>query len=138
MMEAIAISRSALNVEWQRLEVIAQNLANENTTRTNGGGAYQPLRLISGPQTGFGAAMELARPVGVRAVGIVEQAGATRRVLDALHPHADADGFVTYPDIDRAGEMALMIRTSRIYQANTTMLSMAQQMYMRALDLGKR
>ncbi|MBC7042334.1 flagellar basal-body rod protein FlgC, partial [Salmonella enterica subsp. enterica serovar Enteritidis] len=52
-MDAIAISRTGLDVEWQRLQVIAQNLANINTSRTASGQPFHPLRLLSGPQVDF-------------------------------------------------------------------------------------
>ena len=140
-MDAMAISRTGLDVEWQRLQVIAQNLANLNTSRTASGGAYRPLRLVSGPNQGFASLLSSASPTalsGVKTYGIEETAGQVRRVHDPKHPHADADGFVSYPEIDRAGEMTLMIQTSRAYEANLVALNLAHQMYSRALDLGKQ
>lgn len=140
-MDAMAISRTGMDVEWQRLQVIAQNLANLNTTRTAAGGAYKPLRLVSGPNQGFASLLSSASPAalgGVKTYGIEEMAGQVRRVHDPKHPHADADGFVTYPEIDRAGEMTLMIQASRAYEANLVALNLAHQMYSRALDLGKQ
>lgn len=140
-MDAIAISRTGLDVEWQRLQIIAQNLANANTSRTPSGSAYRPLKLVSGPRASFASLLGGASPAalgGVQSLGIEEVAGSVRRVHDPKHPHADADGFVTYPDIDRAGEMTLMIQTSRAYEANLVALNLAHQMYSRALDLGKQ
>lgn len=140
-MEAMAISRTGLDVEWQRIQVIAQNLANLNTSRTALGGAYRPLRLVSGPRQGFASLLTSASSgalSGVTTYGIEEMAGDVRRVHDPKHPHADADGFVTYPDIDRAGEMTLLIQASRAYEANLVALNLAHQMYSRALDLGKQ
>ena len=65
-MEAMAISRSALDVEWQRLQVIASNLANANTTRTADGSAFRPMRLLSGPRTSFSELLQSTAhsPVG--------------------------------------------------------------------------
>ena len=143
-MEASAISRSALDVEWQRLQVIAGNLANANTTRTANGGIFRPMRLVSGPRTNFAGLLgSAAHPVaaglnGVEAYGIEPVAGNVRRVYDPKHPHADANGFVTYPEIDRAREMTLMIQASRSYEANLVALSLAHQMYAKALDLGRQ
>lgn len=143
-MEASAISRSALDVEWQRLQVIANNLANANTTRTGDGGVFRPLRLVSGPKTSFSALLQSAahpslatEPAGVEVYGIEPVAGNVRRVYDPKHPHADANGFVTYPEIDRASEMTLMIQTSRAYEANLVALNLAHQMYAKALELGR-
>jgi len=142
-MRAVEISRSALNVEWQRLQVIAQNLANLNTTRTTSGEPFRPMRLLSGPDTDFATMMArgggAARDVGgVRVMGMEASGGNLRRVHEPGHPHADAEGFVSYPDIDHAGEMTLMIKTSRAYEANLTTMNIARQMYARALDIGKR
>lgn len=140
--DPIAISRSALDVEWQRLEIIAQNLANENTTRVSGGGTYRPLELVSGPQGGFAAAVHSGTPVpeprGVKVMGVQVRPNAVRQVYDPRHPQADASGFVYYPNVDHAAEMAAMVKTARVYESNITVMSLAQQMSMRALEIGKR
>lgn len=140
-MDAMAISRTGLDVEWQRLQVIAQNLANINTTRTGSGEPFRPMRLLSGPQVDFAHLVRTdeTKPSGVEVLGLEPMAGGgVRRVYEPGHPHADADGFVTYPDIDHASEMTLLIRTSRAYEANLTAMSIAQQMYSRAAELGKQ
>jgi flagellar basal-body rod protein FlgC len=144
-MDASAISRSALDVEWQRLQVIANNLANANTTRTAEGAVFRPMRLVSGPSSSFSALLQSTAhsPVGriaagVEVYGMEPVAGNVRRVFDPKHPHADGNGFVTYPEIDRAGEMTLMIQTSRAYEANLVALNLAHQMYAKALELGRQ
>lgn len=140
-MKAMEISRSALDVEWQRLQVIAQNLANLNTSRTATGESFQPMRLVSGPRTEFArllAGRPGAPPTGVQVTGIEALPGNVRRVREPGHPHADAEGFVTYPDVDLAGEMTLMIKASRSYEANLVAMNLAHQMYSRALDFGRQ
>jgi flagellar basal-body rod protein FlgC len=141
-MEASAISRSALDVEWQRLQVIANNLANANTTRTADGGTFRPMRLVSGPRVNFASLLSSAAhssaPSGVEVYGLEPIAGNVRRVYDPKHPHADADGFVTYPEIDRASEMTMMIQASRSYEANLAALNLAHQMYSKALEIGRQ
>ena len=141
-MDAIEISRTGLDVEWQRLEMIAQNLANMNTSRTASGTPYRAVRLLSGPKVRFsrlvGEGEASVRPQGVAVLGVEPIAGGVRRVHEPGHPDADPEGFVTYPDIDHAAEMTLLIQTSRAYEANLTAMSFAQQMYSRALDFGKQ
>jgi len=142
-MDAIQISRTGLDVEWQRLQVIAQNLANMNTTHTASGAPYRAMRLLSGPQGDFSALVhggtEAARAQGVKVMGLAPVAGGgVRRVYEPDHPDADAQGFVSYPEIDHAAEMTLLIRTSRVYEANLTAMSIAQQMYSRAAQLGRQ
>ena len=140
-MESMAISRSALDVEWQRLQVIASNLANANTTRTADGPVYRPMRLVSGPKAGFADLLHSTAhsPVaGVQVYGVEAMAGNVRRVHQPTHPHADGEGYVSYPEINRAEEMTLMIQTSRAYEANLVALNLAGQMYAKALELGKQ
>lgn len=140
-MEAMEISRSGLDVEWQRLQVIAANIANMNTTRTADGGAYAARRLVSGPVEGFralvGSAQQGARR-GVTVYDIATSNAATRRVYDPSHPHADEAGFISLPAISQAEEMSLMIKTQRSYEANLVALSAAQQMYSAALQVGRQ
>lgn len=139
-MEAMKISMSGLDVEWQRLQVIAQNLANINSTRNEVGDVYRPQRLVSGPDISFEQLListdQPQAAVGARVMGIEDIAGATRQEFEPDHPHADIEGFVSYPDLDHAAEMTLMIKTSRVYEANLTAITIAQQMYSRALNMG--
>lgn len=142
MSDAMRISRSGMDVEWQRLQIIAQNLANLNTSRTADGTPFRPLRLVSGPDASFAetvATRAAARaPSGVRAYNVEEAPTGVRRVYDPGDPQADPDGFVGLPAIDHAGEMTLLIRTSRSYEANLTAYGIERQMAERALELGGR
>ena len=141
-MNAIEISRTALDVEWQRMQISAQNLANMNTTRTADGGVYRPLTLVSGPTASFSATLQAGAapltPMGVQVLGVEPQTNGLRRAYEPNHPNADADGFVTYPNVDHAGEMTLMIRASRAYEANLAAINIATEMYSKALDLGRQ
>lgn len=142
-MRAMEISLTGLDVEWRRLEVIAGNIANAGTTRTGTGEPYQAMRLISGPQKGFAAFLEGnpgATPTaqGVEVYGVEPVATDPRRAYDPAHPDADADGFVTYPGFDHAAEMVLMVKTARAYEANLVAMNMARQMYMKAMEIGRR
>lgn len=144
-MNAMEISLSGLDVEWRRLEIIAGNLANLNTTRTADGGAYLPLRLVSGPgetfrqvlgaQGGEGARGQALG--GVAVYGIEPTDSAARRVYDPNHPHAGMDGFVSYPGVSHSEEMTLMIKTARAYEANLAAMAAAQQIYSSALQIGR-
>ena len=140
-MEAMRISMSGLDVEWQRLEIISQNLANANTTRTGSGDRYQPLRLVSGPDFTFtdlvGGASALSSPTGVRVYNVEQTAAPTRAVLDPEHPHADEDGMVHYPGLNHAQEMTMLLQTSRVYEANLSAISTARQMYSAAMNMGQ-
>jgi flagellar basal-body rod protein FlgC len=139
-MQAMEISRTGLDVEWRRLELIAQNLANANTTRA--GEPYQALRLVSGPKAGFAnylSAGDAGRSLaGVRVYSVEPQGIAPRKVHEPGHPHADKNGDVLYPGVDHAAEMTLMVRTARAYEANIVAMNAARQMYAKALELGNK
>lgn len=137
-MNAAEISRTALDVEWRRLEVIAQNLANAGSSAPPGTPGYQPLRLVSGPA--FSDELH-HKPSGllngVRVYGIEPTGALPRLAHEPGNPNAAKNGFVAYPGVDQAAEMVLMVTTSRIYEANVVALNTAHQMYMKALELGR-
>jgi flagellar basal-body rod protein FlgC len=139
-MDPIQIGRTGLEVEWQRLQIIAQNLANMNSTRTEDGDVFRPLRLVSAPDVQFSTMLGNSRLLagGVHVTAIEAQPDGVRQTYEPEHPHADAQGFVTRPNVDHAREMTLMISTSRAYEANLAMISIAQGMYARALDMGRQ
>lgn len=153
-MDPIQIGRTGLDVEWQRLQIIAQNLANMNSTRSENGEVFRPMRLVSGPDTTFSAllggtpvqasglpAAKLVGGVqatGVRVTAVEEIPEGLRQSYEPDHPYADAQGFVTRPNIDHAREMTGMIRASRAYEADLAVISIAQGMYARALDMGRQ
>lgn len=138
-MDAIAISRTGLDVEWRRMEVIALNLANINSGRGADGASYRPLRLVSGPAESFRAVLDgQQQPGGVRVYGVEPSGAGMRRVYEPGHPQADAAGFVSYPNVSHAEEMTLMVKTARAYEANLVALAAAQQIYSSALQIGKQ
>jgi flagellar basal-body rod protein FlgC len=140
-MNAMEISRTGLDVEWRRLEVIAQNLANVNTVRTETGEAYRALRLVSGPKADFARYLaEGGKDVslhGVTVYGLEPVNLPPRLVYEPGNPQADAKGYVSYPGFDHAAEMALMLKTERAYEANVVAMNVGRGMYSKALDIGK-
>ena len=141
-----AIARSGMDVEWQRVEVIAANLANLNTTRTADGTPYTAKLLISGPRfstllggvAGAGQAGTQTAAAGVQVLGLENSKAAPKRVLDPAHPHADATGLVTYPNVDHVHEMTSMIAANRVYEANLAVFTSARGMFSRAMELGAK
>ena len=108
-MQAMEISKTGLDVEWRRLEVIAENLANTGTARTAGGAPYTAMSLISGPKAAFASHLDGAAASSLRGVevyGLAPMNVPARRVHEPGNPQADSDGFVTYPGFDQAAESA--------------------------------
>jgi flagellar basal-body rod protein FlgC len=144
-MNAAEISRTGLDVEWRRLEIISQNLANLGSAATTPEEAYKALRLQSGPAQSFsqalreGSATAAINVAGGVQVYTTEPSGAgARMVHEPNNPIADANGFVAYPNISHAGEMALMVQTARSYEANLVALNSALKMYAKGAEIGKR
>lgn len=144
-MQAMEISRTALDVEWRRLEVIAANLANANVARVAGGPLFQVRHLLTGPSNEFaahldktGGGLNVSTLSGVAVQGLAQDKEPPRLVHEPGNPNANAAGFVEYPAIDRAHEMVLMVKTARAYEANIVAMNTARQMYSKALELGRR
>ena len=142
LIHSLSINRSALQAERLRMDVVANNLANMNSTRTEEGGPYRRqtvlFRAEGGPPS-FAAllARQSGTTGGVAVDGVVEDAKPPRRVYEPSNPDADAEGYVLYPDIDVAAEMADMMSATRAYQANVTALNAVKGMAQKALEIGR-
>lgn len=133
-MSAREIAVSGLRAQRTRMNVIANNLANAQTTRmANGGGAFRrQLALFRGGP--FGAA-DGRTPQGVQVEKIVDDRSALRAVFDPNHPDADKDGYVKYPNVDIAVEMTDLIAAQRAYESNLAVMAAGKRMGERALDI---
>ena len=147
-MKAMQISLTALDVEWKRLEIISENLANANVANSPAGATFRALHLISGPKTDFAAFLDPKNPnasgidldklSGVEEIGVQSSTAPPRLVHEPGNPQADASGYVSYPAVDQASEMTQMIQTSRAYEANIVAMNSAREMYAKALQIGER
>jgi flagellar basal-body rod protein FlgC len=131
--DTMRISGSGLTAERLRMDVAASNLANAQTTRTASGGAYRQESVV------FSAQQVASAPasVGVAAVAILTPGATTNRVYDPSHPDADANGFVTYPNVDTAAQITDLMGASRAYSVNATAAQAAKQSALDALELGR-
>lgn len=144
---AMAVSASGLEVQRRRMNVIASNLANVNTTKSLGGGPYKRRDLLirSEPlRQPFKALFNSSAspPVlpdapGVRAVRVVEDPRPPRQVYEPHHPDANAEGYVQMPDINAIEEMVNLLTASRSYEANVTAMGLTKAMAQRALEIGR-
>ena len=143
----IDASASGLTAERLRMDVIANNIANANTTRTDRGGAYHRRYVVFEPrerepktfEQTLMKAVGLSRQTGegVRAIEIAEDDTQGPLVYDPGHPDANADGYVERPNVNIVSEMVDMITAQRAYEANSTAISSAKAMATKALDIGK-
>ena len=136
------ISAAGMNLERQRLEVSALNLANANTTRGADGLPFTPLQVVvrSG-RSPFDAVLNAlnggASLSGSGPIGEVQAADVPpRQVYEPGHPDADANGFVSYPGVNPVSEMVRLIAVTRAYEANVRVFNAGRAMAMKALDIG--
>ncbi len=132
------ISGSALTAEKLRVDKVASNLANMQTTRTAAGGPYRRKTVIFAERLAQVRSMPPAyREYGVRVAAVVDDPNPPRLEFDPEHPDANEEGFVAYPNIDMAKEMTDLITASRSYEANTTAVNTAKSIYLKALEIGR-
>jgi flagellar basal-body rod protein FlgC len=136
---AITAAASALNVERTRIEVAVSNLANAESTRSTDGGPYRrrDVLLASDPVSTFDQMLGNASATGVRVAAIVEDTAPFRKRYEPSHPDADADGFVSLPNVDAPLEMVDLLGAARAYQANLAAINIIRDMKARSLELGK-
>ena len=135
LFSSMRISGSALTAQRLRMDVIAGNIANAYTTRTNGQRSpyqrqqvvFQPLPEAKGSAAG-----------GLEVAAIIRDQAPPRQVYDPSHPDADPQtGMVAYPNVDATTEMTDLLSASRAYEANVTVLNAIKQMASRSIDLGR-
>lgn len=134
--QAMNISASGLTAERLRMDVVAGNIANQNTTRTENGEAYR--RKIAVFSEHYDNSINGKNQVaGVRAVEIVEDQSDLIPVYDPTHPDANEEGYYYMPNVDVLNEMVDLMVASRSYQANVTAMNASKSMYMKALEIGR-
>lgn len=148
-LSSIDISASGLTAQRLRMDTIANNMANAETTRVeNGNGPYKrQVVVFEARQTtnhkSFNAILkDKLSPVGqgvrVKEIRSLEDNEAPfRRVYDPSHPDADIDGYVNYPNVNIVEEMINMISATRSYEANAKVIEATKGMAIKALEIGR-
>jgi flagellar basal-body rod protein FlgC len=132
MLDIFNVSGSAASAQSQRLNVVASNLANADTVAGPDGQAYKARQVVF--QT---LLMGDTGSAGVTVSTIREDQTAGRRVHDPKHPAADAEGYVTYSNVNAVEEMVNMISASRSYQNNIDVMNTAKTLLQKTLRLGE-
>lgn len=150
MFTSINIAATGMSVERLRTDIISDNIANANTTRTQEGGAFKRAMAILQPvasehpvwRTPFVNEEQDNGPgKGVRVLKIAKDTTQGRLVYDPTHPHAIKSGpnagYVEYPNVNIVNEMVDLISASRAYEANSTVIQGAKDMFSAALEIGR-
>ena len=145
LFKAFDISASGMTAQRLRMDLISENMANINTTRTAAGGPYRRKVAIfetREPEKGFSDVFSqtLARQQlgnGVRVARIEEDSSPFKPVYDPNHPDANEAGYVSMPNVNIVTEMVNMISATRSYEANATAIKASKDIALRALEIGK-
>lgn len=141
-LNSLNISASGMSAQKLRLDVAADNIANQETTRTQAGGPYRRKMVVlqAAGETGFRRALDAASsslPKGVKAVQIAEDETQLNPVYDPAHPDADENGYVQMPNVDLVKETIDSMSATRSYDANITAFNAMKLMMQKALEIGK-
>jgi flagellar basal-body rod protein FlgC len=136
MLSIFNVSGSAASAQSQRLNVVASNLANADTVAGPNGQAYK-ARQVTFQTELMGEMANDPTAAGVRVSTISENQTPGRKVLDPKHPSADADGYVTYSNVNAVEEMVNMISASRSYQNNLEVMNTAKNLLLKTIQLGQ-
>ena len=135
MLNIFNVAGSAVSAQSQRLNVVASNLANADTVAGPDGSAYK-ARQVNFQTQMLGASLGNPGTAGVTVSTISENQAPGRRVHDPKHPSADADGYVTYSNVNAIEEMVNMISASRSYQNNVEVMNTAKSLLLKTLQMG--
>jgi flagellar basal-body rod protein FlgC len=141
MLDILCISSSGMKAQRTRMEAIATNLANVNSTRTEEGGPYKKKEVVFAPSdvseaTPFGAMLE-KKMEGVKVEDIVESQKPFEKRYDPYHPDAGSDGYVSLPNVNAMEEMSDMVAATRAYEANVNVAGSVKQMFQKSLEIGQ-
>jgi flagellar basal-body rod protein FlgC len=126
---SLKVSATALEAQKMRMNVIASNIANINSTTTPEGGPYRRKDVV------FASYLYDETSSGVDIPRIVEDQRPFKTVYDPGHPDADTDGYVNYPNINTIEEMVNLTAAARAYEANLTMINTYKEMFIKTLDI---
>ncbi len=138
IIDTFNVAASGLSAERLRLQTIATNMANARTTRTAEGGPFKrQVPTFEAKQLDpFGDELDRATS-RVEVTGIRSDGRPPVRVYDPSHPDADANGYVSYPDVDVMQEMVDLMMTNRAYEADSSVVEATRDMALRALEIGR-
>jgi len=136
MMNIFNVAGSAASAQSQRLNVVASNLANADTVAGPDGQAFKARQVTFQTQL-MGEIANDPTAAGVRVSNVSEDQTPGRRVHDPKHPGADAEGYVTYSNVNPVEEMVNMISATRSYQNNIEVMNTAKSLLLKTLQMGQ-
>ena len=126
------VAGSAMSAQSQRLNAVASNIANADSTTSANGQVYKAKQVVFSAVPVDGAAAN-----GVRVQQVLEDPSPPRLVYDPKHPQADAKGYVAMPNVNVVEEMVNMISATRSYQTNVETMNAAKTLLLKTLTIGQ-
>jgi flagellar basal-body rod protein FlgC len=128
------VSASAIESQRRRMNIIASNMANVNSTRTEEGGPYRRKDVVFSPINIESNPVELQ---GVRVDDIITDTSPLKKIYDPGHPDADNEGYVEMPNVNIIEEMVNMMTAFRAYEASVSAFNLSKSMFMKSLEIGR-
>lgn len=141
MFDAVDVLSKGLSATRLRVNTIASNIANAQTTNTPEGGPYKPRyvhQVAQGVANQFTSALDRATLSSPKVLAVVTDNNEPKKVFQPGHPDADAQGYVAYPNINIVEAMTDLMSASRLYEANVSALQAARNMGRSALQISIR
>lgn len=142
LFNAMNISAAGMSAQRSRLDIVAENIANAESTRTEQGGPYRRRQVVfktTDARPAFGSIFESSfegkGPKGVKVESVIEDKRPFREVYNPGHPDADAKGMVKMPNVNSVEEMVDMQSAARSFEANVTTMEAAKRMFQKSLEL---
>ena len=143
LFSTLSISASGMTAQRARAELLVENIANSDTTRTAEGGPYRRRDVVfQSEQIGSSFSSFMSEPLATPSEGVavsqivVDNSDPERRYMPG-HPDADKDGYVAFPKVNPAEDMVDLLGASRSYQANVSAIAATKDMIQRSIDLLK-
>ena len=138
LFSSLQVSSSGMSAQRTRAELLVENMANSETTRTPEGGPYRRKDVVfsTEPQVSpFSAVFQNEIGTGVAVADVIQDTSAPERRYMPGHPDADASGYVAFPKMNPAEDMVDLLSASRSYQANIAAISSVKDMITRSIDI---
>lgn len=142
LLNSMHISAAGMSAQRSRMDIVAENIANAEATRTDEGGPYRRRQVVfetRSPQGKFGSvfssSLQSQKSQTVKVADVVVDKSPPQEVYDPSHPDADSKGMVKFPNVNTVEEMVDLNSASRSFESNVTVMQASKRMFLKTLEL---
>jgi len=142
LVSSMHISAAGMSAQRSRMDVVAENIANAESTRTENGGPYQRRQVVfetissqSNFNSVFSSSLKSQQGQTVKVAGVIKDQRPPQELYDPSHPDANSKGMVKFPNINTVEEMVDLNSASRGFESNVTVMQASKRMFMKTLEL---